>query len=74
MDYQKGAKVEVDFFGEWLPGIIREVFPNYGFQGNQEVKYEIHGTGKSYITIVSQRLIRDLTASQQSVASDASRA
>lgn len=53
-----GDQVEVNFFGTWLPGIIREVFPNYGFTGRSEVKYGVHGTKKPYITIVSARNIR----------------
>mgnify|MGYP003975366455 FL=1 len=56
MEYEKNQKVDVNFFGKWLPGIIKNVFPLYGFSG--ERKYEIHGTKTAYLTITSKRLVR----------------
>jgi hypothetical protein len=52
-----GDIVQVRFEDEWLEGKISQIYPHYGFHGG-ELKYEVHGTKKPYITIVSPRLVK----------------
>ena len=59
--YKIGDLVEVNFEKDgWLAGVVREEYPRYGFHGG-ELKFEIHGLKKPYITITSPRIMRHLT-------------
>ena len=57
MNCKIGDTVQVNMPDGWLTGKVTAVYPHYGFHGG-ELKYEVHGEGKPFVTIVSERNIR----------------
>ena len=56
MNYKISDTVQVNMPDGWLAGKVTAIYPNYGF--HRELKYEVHGDGRPFVTIVSERNIR----------------
>ena len=58
--YKAGDKIEAYFDNcGWIPGIVSEVYMNYGF--NQGIKYLVQGTGKTpFYSITSEKFLRSM--------------